>query len=100
MRVEELVAHVQVAAHDHLHDEEHAEDLVAYAAAAGGAVEVDAPREDVAEAEEALGERVVGAREVEGREHGGVEVRAAGEGREVREEVALEAVRAAWGGGG
>lgn len=100
MRVEELVAHVQVAAHDHLHDEEHAEDLVADAAAAGGAVEVDAPREDVAEAEEALGERVVGAGEVEGREHGGVEVRAAGEGREVREEVALEAVGGAGGRGG
>lgn len=100
MRVEELVAHVHVAAHDHLHNEEHAEDLVADAAAAGGAVEVDAPREDVAEAEEALGERVVGAREVEGREHGGVEVSAAGEGGEVREEVALEAVGGAGGGGG
>jgi len=87
-RREQRAVHVEPGLHGDLEDEQHAEDLVADARLRGP----DLLCEDVAQAPEALGELVVGAGEVEDGERGGVDRRGRGDGREVREEVGLDAV--------
>lgn len=83
------VLQVQPRLHRELQDEQHAEDFVADALLGG----LDAAGEEVAQAEEALGEVVVGAGEVEDAEGEGVQGRGGGDGVDVGEDVGLDGVQ-------